>query len=358
MASKPTAKNRSAAVVEAPANASALTLLDIGDAERALAEFLDVELGASIEAHERRCLADMRAGFEAHLRLGLRLLAIKSACEHGEFQQRLQALGIGAETAQRRMRLVKAISAEGDARRREALISMGPTKALGLLAASPQVRDQVLQDAALLRDALEGSTRQFEERVAELESHVTDLTVQRDTAEAEAEGLKKRLKRGLPDREDSVPVVVADLRAEVLALGKKAELALDSFIPLQAELSNMAGIAVAADWADATTRLAYSQLAALRVQIDGLLEGIAAELPDAAQPTPLTPLTKQEIQEAARQFAELTQVHTYEAELRAWEREQGRPQGKGRPKNKPEAPAAAEPAAPAKAGRGSKGAAS
>ena len=157
-----------AVVIDDAAKTAALTVLDIGDAERALAEFLDVELSASLEVHERRCLADMRAGFEAHLRLGLRLLAIKAGCEHGEFAERLTALGIGADTAQRRMRLVKAISGEADARRREALISMGPTKALGLLAASPQVRDQVLQDAALLRDALEGTTRQFEERVAEL----------------------------------------------------------------------------------------------------------------------------------------------------------------------------------------------
>lgn len=362
MASKPTAKNRSAAVFEDPAKGSALTLLEIGDPERALAEFLDVELGASIEAHERRCLADMRSGFEAHLRLGLRLLAIKAACEHGEFVERLQALGIGTDTAQRRMRLVKAISAEGDARRREALISMGPTKALGLLAASPQVRDQVLQDAALLRDALEGSTRQFEERVAELESHVADLTVQRDTAEAEAEGLKKRLKRGLPDREDNVPVVVADLRAEILALGKKAALALDSFTPLGTELVNLYGTDAANEWADASLRLAVSQLGALRLQIDGLLTSYLREIP-GADPTPskLSPLTKQEVLETARQFAELTQVHTYEAELRAWERDQGRPQGKGRPKNKPEAPA--ETAAPGaasagRAGRGRKGAAS
>jgi hypothetical protein len=188
------------------------------------------------------------------------------------------------------------------------------------------------------------SVRGLRERIRELEAGTTDLQVQLETAEAEAEGLKKRIKRGLPDREDDLPHAVADLRAEVMALGKKAQLAIESFNPLGIDLLLMRnGHGAAQGWAEPTIRLAISQLSALSLQIDGMLQKFLRELPEGDEGLPVvrSRLTKQEVLESAQRFAELSQLHTYEAALREWQREQERPAGKGRPKAKPVAPAGA-----------------
>ncbi|MBZ8142959.1 hypothetical protein CLD22_24080, partial [Rubrivivax gelatinosus] len=162
-----------------------------------------------------------------------------------------------------------------------------------------------------------------------------DASVQRDTAEAELQAANKRLKGA--DRADSVPLVVADLRAEVLALAKKAELAVDAFNPLGVDIALLIGTEASA-WADGTMRLAVSALCALRLQLDGVLTKYLKEAPDAAQPSELSYLSKQEVVEAAKRYAELTALHDHEKALREWEAQQKRPRGKGRPTARPVAP--------------------
>lgn len=311
---------------------------------------LGVELSGTVEERLDSAALHMNRSQRHMLAAGVLLASIKADCKHGEFTELVEQRGFAQRSAQRAMQYAEFVLSRPESER-EQLLGVSSSKVLLLASADPAVVESMLGDRAGDIDAL--SVDKLRQKLRDLEEQAADLAVQRDTAEAEADGLKKRLKRGLPDREDSVPVRVADLRAEVLALGKKAALALDSFTPLRAELIEVCGTNGIAHWGDASLRLAVSQLGALRLQLDGLLKTFLLDLPDE-DPTPakLSPLTKQEVLETARQFAELTQVHTYEAELRAWEREQARPQGKGRPRNKPEAPAAAEPA---KAARGTKG---
>lgn len=203
-------------------------------------------------------------------------------------------------------------------------------------------KDAFLDLAEVIVSKNAGEKAVLAERIRELEATTTDLQVQRDTAEAEAAGLKKRLDRGLPDRSDQVPQVIADLRAEILALGKKASLAVDSFTPLGVELVTMAGHETGHPWADATLRLAVTQLQALEVQLHGLVHKYRTAFRDGdAAPVPTSYLTQQEMNEAAAMFDQLTQAHSFEARMREWEREQARPKGKGRPKAKPVPPGAA-----------------
>lgn len=295
-----------------------VTVLELGDPEHGLAEFLGVAMNVGLEVHERHCLADMRAGFEAHLRMGLRLMAMKQACKHGEFERRVADLGISSETAQRRMRLVKAICSEGDARRRQALIEMGQSKALGLLAASPIVRDQLLQDAGLLREALDGTKREFEQRIRELERKAGNLNAELVISKGSVDGLQARLLRiERAEREDKLPPMVAALRAELLVLQKKAELALDGVRAVGVDLVGLAGDQVANPWADGTLRLAVAGLASIGLQLQGVLNQYLKAAPEVeAQLPAMAYLSPQEMAELQRRFIMVAGAEALEKEQR------------------------------------------
>jgi hypothetical protein len=219
-------------------------------------------------------------------------------------------------------------------------MALPKTKAMALVNADTVVLEAMLEDGEADLNLI--GVRELRARLKELEADLVDAQVQRDTAEAQAEGLKKKLSKAPKDREDAVPMVVADLRAEIMAEGKKAELAITAFNGLGGEVMSLIGTEAAHAWADGTLRLAFSQLCALRVQLDGLITKYAKELPgEVAKPAQLSYLTQQEIVEAAQAHEQLTKVSQYEAELRKWEREQERPRGKGRPSAKPVAPGGA-----------------
>lgn len=300
---------------------------------------IGVELHGSLDERADAAALHMNRSQRHALAAGVLLLSIKADCKHGEFMGLVAQRGFAHRTAQNAMAYAQfMLGRPADERLR--LIEIPRSKLMEIASADPEVIQTLLEDGGESIDAL--SVRALRQRITELEAATTDLTVQRDTAEAEAEGLRKKVKRGLPERQDQVPLVVADLRAEIMALGKKASLALDSFSGLASELMALVGTDAAHDWADATVRLGASQLAALAVQLNGVLRYYASALPgEDMTPTPRSYLTKQEVAEAAKTFAELAQLHDYERALREWEREQQRPKGKGRPKAKPEAPAAA-----------------
>ncbi len=184
------------------------------------------------------------------------------------------------------------------------------------------------------------------ERVDKLEKDNTGIATRLETAENDRDGALKKLKRRNRDEEDTgVPLVVADIRAEVAALVKKAELAVTSMYPVFVETYGLRGHEQASDWVDPTLRLALSGLLALREQIDGSIKSVVEALGEkasrlASQPDALSFLDESEIKTVAAEWATLTATHSHEEALRRHERDQAKPKGKGRPKNAPEAPAA------------------
>ncbi|MBK1613347.1 hypothetical protein CKO44_07670 [Rubrivivax gelatinosus] len=263
---------------------------------------------------------------------GYLLLSVKSEVEHGAFQAAIDGLGLSSQRASELMRMAKLTTLLPPEKRAELLV-LSKTKVLALASADPEVIEEVLAAGTEEIDAL--SVRDLRQMLRDTQAALADASVQRDTAEAELQAANKRLKGA--DRADSVPLVVADLRAEVLALAKKAELAVDAFNPLGVDIALLIGTEASA-WADGTMRLAVSALCALRLQLDGVLTKYLKEAPDAAQPSELSYLSKQEVVEAAKRYAELTALHDHEKALREWEAQQKRPRGKGRPTARPVAP--------------------
>lgn len=321
--------------------------LPISDAERALAAFFEVDLTVPVEVQIERVKVDARRGLETAICMGLRLLAIQEQCEHGAFLGLIREAGVGQRDGYNCMNLARSFAAEGDQVRRDALLEMGKSKALVLLAADPAVRDQIMESPELLRDALDASKREFADQLAELQASNEDLASQVVTAEAERDGALKRLnKRNQRDEDDEgVPLVIADIRAEMAALVKKAELAITSMYPVGVEATGLGGHAEAGEWVKPTLRLGLSGLLAVRELIDGSIKSYVEATGESAerlvsQPDALSFLSTSEIRAVAEHWHTLTALHGHEAALRHFERERALPKGKGRPAAPPKAPKA------------------
>lgn len=294
---------------------------------------LGIELGGTLDDRADRAAEHMNRSQRHMLASGLLLASIKDACEHGEFTALIAERGFEERSAQRAMQYAEFVFSRPESER-ELLIGLPKSKVLALAGADAEVIEAVLSgDGADSIDTL--SVRALQDRIRELEANAVDASVALEKTETEARALRDKLTRRA-DRADKVPHVVADLRAEIAENTKAAELAIGSFHGLGMDLVNL-GAAGAHDWKDGTLRLAVAGLIALRLQVEGLLQSYLRELPpgDDAAPTVSSSFTPQEAAEAAERFATLVGAHEGSKQLREWEREQARPQGRGRPKAKP-----------------------
>jgi len=324
-------KDKTTAVAVTAPKLDDVVQFEISDDVVQFAAGLGIDLGGSLDDRADRAAEHMNRSQRHMLASGLLLASVKNDCKHGEFAGLVEERGFEYRAARRAMQYAEFVLSRSDAER-ELLIGLPKSKVLALAGADAEVIDAVLTgDGEDDISAL--SVRALQERIRELQADLTDATVQRDSAEAE----QKKLKKSPTERADKVPLVVAELRAEIAAHSKTAELAIGAFQTIGVDVVGL-GEAGAYDWADGTLRLGVAALQALRLQLDGLLAKYLQALPDGAEPTLLSHLTPLESAEAAERFATLIAVHDYEKRLRAWEREQEKPRGKGRPNAKPEAP--------------------
>lgn len=309
--------------------------LAITDEVHSFAATLGIELSGTLDERADRAAEHMNRSQRHMLASGLLLASIKNACEHGEFLELIQDRGFEERAAQRAMQYAQFILSRPEDER-ELLIGLPKSKVLALASADAQVIEAVLADDGETRiDAL--SVRALQDRIRELEAAAVDADVELQTAQAEAKQLREQAKNRKA-RADQVPHVVADLRAEIAEQARTAQLALAEFQHLGEEIVSL-GAAGAAEWSDATMRLAASALMALRLQIEGQLAKCLRALPPGdTEPVSLSSFTQQEADEAQERFAVLIGAQKYSKELRLWEREQERPRGKGRPAAKPVPP--------------------
>lgn len=301
---------------------------------------LGVELSGSIEDRADRAAEHMNRSQRHMLASGVLLASIKAETEHGQFVELLEERGFEPRTAQRAMQYTQFVLSRPEDER-AALVEMPSSKVLALASADPEVIEAMLGDGTERIDAL--SVRALREELGSLKANLADTQVARDKAETEAEGLRKKLNKGPKDREDQVPLVVADQRAEIQALTKKAQLSIESLNAIGPEIVGLIG-GPAHGWWDANLRQGIAALGHLRLLLDGVLGAYLTALKDNNEgkgdpmPTTRSHLTKQEVLETAQMYGQLVALHQHEQALREWERAQSRPKGKGRPANKPEAP--------------------
>lgn len=297
-----------------------------------LARDLGVSLNQTLSERADSAAEHMSRSQRHMLAAGLLLASIKAEADHGEFISLIEARGFQPRSAQRAMAYAQYI-VQQPAAERDRLIGMPAGKVLALASADPEVIEALVESGENI-DAL--SVRALQERIRDLEAAVADRDVKLETAQAEATAAKKAAKK---ERASEVPVAIFDIRAEAVAHVERSRLAVEEISALGRDLYNLRGVEGVYQWVDPTARLTLTGLQALRIQIDGVIKSMvdAFEV-DGVQPAPLSYLTPDEVDEAAKRFADLVALHQHEKALRAWEREQERPRGKGRPSAKPEAP--------------------
>lgn len=204
--------------------------LEISDAERSLAEFLEVDLSASAEVLLFRIHKNSRALLLEEICMGLRLMALKQRLEHGEFLPAIAEIGIQDRAARQAMQTARAFAAEGDARRRQQLLDMGKTKGVALLVAKPEVREQILSDPDLAQEAMEASKMELRRLLKDKETQIerqqqayADLEMQLETSEMELRKLS---------RVNPAVLLTRSLRAEAVAQAAVIEECCDDLVRL------------------------------------------------------------------------------------------------------------------------------
>jgi len=334
------AKKQATEVVEV--KTANVVRFEISDEIVSYAARLGADLRAPLEDRADRAAEHMNRSQRHELATGLLLGSIKAECEHGQFLSMLEERGFEERSARRAMQYAQFILSRSDDER-EFLVGLPKTKVMALAGADLEVVDDILENAD--GDIAVLGVRQLRLELRRLQAEKTNAEVDRDKAVAERDGLSKQLRKRRRDEEDNdgVPLVIADVRAEAAALVKKAELALTSLYPLGVEMAGLGGHDEAGVWVQPSMRLALSGLVALRVQMDGLIGSYVQALGDKADklkshPDSLAFLDASEIKTVAEDWERLTALHQHEAALRAHERDQAKPKGKGRPKAAPEAP--------------------
>lgn len=271
------------------------TKLDvITAAERALAEFLEVDLAASTEVLLFRVRENSRVLLIEEIRMGLRLIALKESLAHGDFLPALAEIGITDRAAQGAMRTARVFAAEGNARRRQQLLDMGKTNGAALLAAKPEVRQQILDDPELAREALESSKLGLQallkEKEAQIERHqkaYADLETQLDIRKLELQKLQKV---------DPVTLLTRSVRAEAVANAAAIGDLCDNLIRLGEAVDDES---IAADQRRLRQRAVGAAVGSAIGHLQALYMALEGDLGDGIpMPTALDDLTQDEISRA------------------------------------------------------------
>lgn len=320
--------------------------LNFTEKDASAAQELGIMVGGAVGDRITRAVVSYNMAARLAVEAGYLLLSVKSEVEHGQFEEGVASMGLAPQRARELMRMAKFTTALPDSQRAE-MLALPKSKVLALASADPEVIQQMLEDGDV-SDLDDMSVRGLRQRIRELEANSTDLLVQREKAQADLKAMEKKMHRASRDEEDMVvPLVVADVRAELAALIKKAELAVTSLHPIGVKVVGLVSHADAAEWVEPTLRLGLSGLLALRELVDGSIKSFAEAMGDnvkrlRSQPDTLSFLDASEVKHIAEDWARLTAIHQHEAALREHERAQAKPRGKGRPAHAPEAPTKAK----------------
>jgi len=272
-------------VIDQNTNAQALAHLPLalGDNERALAAYLEVDLQAPPEVLLRRIGQDAETGLRLVITMGLRILALKEKAAHGELEGLLSDAGVSPREAQRVMQTAKAYAAENDARRREQILQLGKTKGMVLLAANPKIREQLLSDPELATEVSDATTRELEKRIRELEDKGTSkeklLSAQLANTEEQLDARKLELERMV--RGEGVQLLSRHIRAEAVANASMVQAACDDMLRLwRAAVDEKAASEVDADMRRRAVAMAISgSMAHLLAVLETVREEFDGELP-------------------------------------------------------------------------------
>lgn len=159
---------------------------------------------------------------------------------------------------------------------------MGKTKAVLLLSARPEVREQIMDSPELLNEAIDGSKRQFEQKVKELQATIdlrgatlADTEQQLKAAHKTIEQMRAVGKRAL---DEQVPAAAALVRRDGALLGAEVMECLDDFRVLGRKLAEFdAHGGAARTWVGPVAVSLLSALLGAERAVRGHIEWLVAE---------------------------------------------------------------------------------
>lgn len=300
-------------------------------ADKAAAAEIGVVLSGDVEDRLTRAAAAYNTATRLAVEAGYLLMSVKSELQHGQFEERIAVMRLSSQRASELMRTAKFASALSPEQRTE-LLRLPKTKLTLLAGADPEVIDDVLENADIDLNAM--SVRELRQRLKDLEAEKTDSAVKLEKAEAELDAIKQKANK--ISRADNVPVVVADLREDLTAEIKKADLAGDAIQVCLQELNGLE-LGAVAPWVKPTAQMALAGMAGVVMRLQGLMKGLVELVGDEALTAEIPPaayLSPDEVGALALRYSELTRQANHEKELRDWNRKQARP-ARGRPTAKP-----------------------
>lgn len=287
-------ENQSKAAMTVTVSGAALN--EITAAERALAEFLEVDLTASAEVLLFRVRENSRVLLIEEIRMGLRLIALKEQVEHGGFLPALAEIDVAERAAQQAMKTARAFAAEGDARRRQQLLDMGKSKGSALLAAKPEVREQIMDDADLSREVQEASFMELQRLLKDKETQIDRHQKAYADLEERLEGKDLELRK--LSRVDPAALLTRSIRAEAVAEAAAIQECCDNLARLwESAITEQAKTEAEQDMRQRAVALAVSAgMAHLQAIYDRLKDDSGDSLPLA--PGVMDDLTQEERQRA------------------------------------------------------------
>lgn len=269
--------------------------LEIGAPERALAEYLGIDITASAPVLLARAKQSANRSMLAELEAGIQLLAAKGKTPHGEFGDLLAEQGYGVRAAQQAMRWAQALASEGDARRRKVLLEMGKTNAVALLAAKPEIREQILSDPDLAQEAAEASKLELQallkEKELQIERHqkaYADLETQLEIRNLEMQRLTKV---------DPVALLTRSVRAEAVANAAAIGELCDNLVRLADAVMDES---IAAEQREVRERAVGAAVGSAMAHLQALYTALEGHLEMLPKPTALDDLTQDEISQAVK----------------------------------------------------------
>lgn len=310
--------------------------LEITGEHIAYAAGLGIDLGGSLDECLSRAVEHANCTQRHMLAMGLLFATIRAQCEHGQFVQLVEGRGFERRTATRSMQYAQFIMSRPEADRLR-LIELPYTKVLPLAGSEPEVIEELLQ-ARGDQSIEELSVRTLCALARELRAKAGNLRAELEMSQGAVEALSAkllRLEQGV--RDDNVPPLVSGLRAELLVLQKKAELAIEGVRAVGIDLVGLAGNQVASPWADGTLRLAVAGLAGIHLQLQGVLKQYLHAAPEIEAPLPpMAYLSTQELVELQMRFTTVAGAEALEKAQRNVERLNEQNKGKrGRPLKMP-----------------------
>ncbi|MCL1860063.1 MAG: hypothetical protein FWG52_00815 [Proteobacteria bacterium] len=212
----------------------------------ALVNELGYEWSLEITALEERILFYQRRTVEDALELGKTLLVLKAVTEHGDFQDRVEALGFSSRSARRFMMASARVAKSASA----ALLAKQVRSMKGFLELLT-LEDDDIQNILELDDLDRMSASQLREIARKLRQDKDTAQSNLNTANARLE----RLQRGIAIADPSVPKETVIARAYCMGATKTVEVKLDGLLKNFAQES-------AADTEDARLRLEQEWIAA------------------------------------------------------------------------------------------------